>query len=91
MQRSPVFTQLVDERGQFFEELSDLLRAQFIDLSQLWRTVRAMQFEDGFTALSNDMDMSGAVVVGPDDDSVAIEAMNRGHFIGNPTGWVSCL
>jgi len=56
---------------------------------QLWRAVRAVQHEHGFTVCRDNVDMGGAVVVHIDSHTQAIEAKDSWHWWGyNLNAWV---
>src|SRR5690554_4262613 len=81
MYLTPFLTQFRDVLGQIVLDASYFLVVEAVGSTQLWRTVGTVQNEHGFAISSDDVDMSGPVIVGVDHHPQAIESENSWHVV----------
>jgi hypothetical protein len=77
---TPFPAQFRDVRDQLVLDAPNVLAVEAVDSAQLWWAVRTVQNEHGFAPSSDDMDMSGPVIVGVDHHPQAIESENSWHI-----------
>src|ERR1022692_1572182 len=76
--------------GQLVVYLHQLFAGEAIIFSKFWRSAWAVQFEHGFTPITDDVDMCWAVVVGIDHNTQPEDRQYLCH-IKNLSGWVCNL
>jgi hypothetical protein len=81
MYLTPFLAQFNDVRCQIVLDASNVLDVETVGSAQLWWAVRTVQNEHGFAISTDDMDMSGSVIVGVDHHPQAIESENSWHII----------